>query len=166
MHAGCNIQSYGSDEHNHALVAFLTCILGRYGACKHLGCSEHAASGRRDPVGVASRNRLHGGIRAALSGCKHKRAFFTAAKHNETTQTCQKSNIYTIAKIIPPEYHTRGGSSCYGAHERSTSQRAGAPFLYAEGLTGLPKLLRLSYWSVVGRIESNRIESNRIESNR
>ena len=29
-----------------------------------------------------------------------------------------------------------------------------------------PSLLRLSYWSVVGRIESNRIESNRIESNR
>ena len=40
---------------------------------------------------------------------------------------------------------TRGGSSCYGARERSTSQRAGAPFSYAEGLAGLPKLLRLSY---------------------
>ena len=36
---------YGSGEHNRALVVFLTCILGRYGACKHLGCSEHAASG-------------------------------------------------------------------------------------------------------------------------
>ena len=36
---------YGSGEHNHALVVFLTIILGRYGACKHLGCSEHAASG-------------------------------------------------------------------------------------------------------------------------
>ena len=31
---------YGSGKHNHALVAFLSCILGRYGACKHLGCSE------------------------------------------------------------------------------------------------------------------------------
>ena len=145
MHAGCNVQSYGSGEHNHALVAFLPCILGRHGACKHLGCSEHAASGRRDPVGVASRNRLYGGIRTALwctyntraidayrqfrpgkrcseatkqrehacAGCKHKRAFFTAAKHNETTQTRQKSKIYIIATMIAPESHTRGGSSCY-----------------------------------------------------
>ena len=57
---------YGSGEHNHALVVFLTCILGRYGACKHLGYSEHAASGRRDSVRVASRNRLYGGAETAL----------------------------------------------------------------------------------------------------
>ena len=36
----------------------------------------------------------------ACAGCKHKRAFFTATKHNETTQTCQKSNIYTIAMMV------------------------------------------------------------------
>ena len=75
------------------------------------GCSE------------ATKQREH-----ACAGCKHKRAFFTAAKHNETTQTCQKSKIYTIATMVGPESHTRGGSSCYGARERSTSQRAGAPF--------------------------------------
>ena len=73
MHAGCNVQSYGSGEHNHALVAFLPCILGRHGACKHLGCSEHAAPGRRDPMGVASRNRLCGGAGAARVHTKHTR---------------------------------------------------------------------------------------------
>ena len=67
------MQSYGSGEHNHALVAFLTCVLGRHGACKHLGCSEHAASGRRDPVGVASRNRVCGGAGAARVHTKHTR---------------------------------------------------------------------------------------------
>ena len=155
MHSGRKILSYGSDKHKHALIAFLTCILGRHGACKHLGCSEYAASGRRDTVGVAFRNRLRGGTKDdlydaidarrqfrpgkgcpeatkqrehACAGCKHKRAFFTAAKHNETTQTRHKSNIYTIATMVAPESHTRGGSSCYGARERRTSQRAGAPF--------------------------------------
>ena len=49
----------------YAIVAFLTCILGRHGACKHLGCSERAASGRRDPVGAASRNRVYVGVRTA-----------------------------------------------------------------------------------------------------
>ena len=85
------------------------------------------------------------------AGCKHKRAFFTAAKHNETTQMCQKSEIYTIATMVGPESHTRGGSSCYGARERSTSQRAGAPFQYAEGFQKLVHVL-LSYLSVVGRL--------------
>ena len=59
------MQSNGSGEHNHALVAFLACVLGRHGACKHLGSSERAAPGRRDPVGVASRNRVYGGAGTA-----------------------------------------------------------------------------------------------------
>ena len=51
MHAGCNIQSYGSDEHNHALVAFLTCILATQCVCmgrwtRHRrGPTAHAAGG-------------------------------------------------------------------------------------------------------------------------
>ena len=73
MHAGCNVQSYGSGEHNHALVAFLPCILGRHGACKHLGSSERAAPGRRDPVGVASRNRGHQSAETARVHTKHTR---------------------------------------------------------------------------------------------
>ena len=73
MHAGCNMQSNGSGEHNHALAAFLACVLGRHGACKHLGCSEHAAPGRRDPVGVASRNRVSGNAGAACMHTKHTR---------------------------------------------------------------------------------------------
>ena len=73
MHAGCNVQSYGSGEHNHALVAFLPCILGRHGAYKHLGCSEHAASGRQDSVGVASRNRRRESAETARVHTKHTR---------------------------------------------------------------------------------------------
>ena len=75
------------------------------------GCSE------------ATKQREH-----ACAGCKHKRAFFTAAKHTETMPKSQKNNIYTIATMVAPESHTRGGSICYGNGERSTSQRAGAPF--------------------------------------
>ena len=80
MHAGCNMQSNGSGEHNHALAAFLACVLGRHGACKHLGCSEHAASGRRDPVGVASRNRVSGGAGVARVHTRDRAGYTISAQ--------------------------------------------------------------------------------------
>ena len=45
---------HGSGEHNHALVVFLTCILGRYGACKHLGCSDRYVYRAANGVVVAT----------------------------------------------------------------------------------------------------------------
>ena len=93
MHAGCNVQSYGSGEHNHALVAFLPCILGRHGACKHLGSSERAAPGRRDPVGVASRNRGHlGSSERAAPG---RRDPVGVASRNRGHQSAETARVHT-----------------------------------------------------------------------